>query len=312
MTTTYAGTVHSLGIIFIMLGSFWSCEGCDPNTDKPTHRDDSVKSNVAPQTSAIHRRLNSAQERLTKGGAGGQLIAKSIKAHGGLETWLRQASLAFDFDYQPIAQPERHMHTRNYVYLRSAWARQQELGDAAPLATLGWNGKVAWITPSAEAFPAPARFWALTPYYFVGVPWVFANPGIRYKKLDDVLLDGKRMHRVHISFGDNIGDAPDDYYEVFINAQNFRVTGLLYIVSYPGFFKPGEHSPEKFMRYLNYTDVDGLWFAQRYDAFLWDRQREAPGKKVSDVNIRIINVSTTVDKTRFEPPEGAVISDAIN
>ncbi|MBK7778753.1 MAG: hypothetical protein IPI43_32345 [Sandaracinaceae bacterium] len=52
--------------------------------------------------------------------------------------------MAFEFDYQPSAQPERRMRTFNQVDHWSARARQTELpGGSGPEATLGWDGERA-------------------------------------------------------------------------------------------------------------------------------------------------------------------------
>ena len=138
-------------------------------------------------------------------------------------------------------------------------------------------GRQAWIVPSAEAFPSTARFWALTPYFFLGMPFVAADPGTHYERLADAELDGVMHRLVKLTYEDGTGDAPDDYYVLYLHPDTHRLTALRYVVSYPGFFAPGAHSPEKLMRFTEPTTAAGLLLATRLDTYAWSvRARRSP------------------------------------
>jgi hypothetical protein len=253
-----------------------------------------------------------SRARLTADPAGA-IVWASIEAHGGLETWLGKSTVAFEFDYQPSAQPERRMRTFNQVDHWSARARQTELpGGSGPEATLGWDGERAWITPSADAFPSPPRFWALTPYYFVGMPFVAADPGTHYERLADAALDGVVHQLVKLTYGDGVGDAPDDYYILYIHPETHHLTALRYVVSYPGFFPEGGHSPEKLMRYTAPTLVDGLRFAGRLDTSAWDLEASVPGDLVTSIAVSRIALGETWPRALFAPPDGAVVAEDLH
>jgi hypothetical protein len=43
--------------------------------------------------------------------------------------------------------------------------------------SFGWTGSEAWVRPAGAEVPTTPRFWALTPYGYVSIPFVFADPG---------------------------------------------------------------------------------------------------------------------------------------
>ncbi len=264
---------------------------------------------VGPRPQAwVRERVAEARERLASTPAGREVWA-AIDAHGGLEAWLAASTLAFTFDYQPLDAPERRMHTRNRVDHWSARARQDEReGGAGAEATLGWDGREAWIMPAPEAFPTTARFWALTPYYFVGMPFVAADPGVNITALPDAELDGVAHRLVKLSYGEGIGDAPDDYYILYLHPETHRLAALRYVVSYPGFFPEGGHSPEKLMRYDGWHDAGGLRLAGTLDTFRWDAEAGRLGPLVTRIVVSEIAVGETWSRSIFARPEGAVQS----
>ena len=300
--------------------------GCDePPPDEPTEGSvASTEANEAESTantappeagpippSWVTRRAAEARGRMT-GSEAGALVWRAIEAHGGLEKWLGAGTLRFTFDYQPVGAPERRMHTRQKVDLWRARAVHEELdGDASGRARFGWDGEQSWIVPDAEAFPSPPRFWSLTPYYFVGMPFVGADPGTRYERLPDGDLDGQTHQRVKITYEPGTGDSPDDYYVLYLHPETHGLAALRYVVAYPGFFPEGGHTPEKIMRYTDLREVDGLQLAQTLDTYTWDGETELPGEKVTDIDVTDLALGETYPGDAFAPPEGAVVSATI-
>jgi len=253
-------------------------------------------------------RVEEARSRMAETEAG-RLLWSAIEAHGGLEPWLSKGTVSFTFDYRPLGDGARR-HTRSDIDLWRARARQEELGEGAD-ATLGWDGEVAWITPDADAFPSPARFWATTPYYFIGIPFVLADPGTRYERLDDAELDGVTHQVVKVGYEDGTGDSPDDYYVLYLHPQTHRVSAIRYIVAYPGFFPDGGHSPEKLMRYEDLREIDGLWMAHRFRTHRFDVETQAVGELVTEVSAGDYRFGQTWPASHFTPPDGAETSSEI-
>ena len=202
------------------------------------------------------------------------------------------------------------MHTRSEVDLWRARARQRELGEAGD-AVFGWDGERAWIVPGPEAFPSPARFWATTPYYFVGVPFVLADPGARHERLADAELDGVAHHVIKTSYEAGTGDSRDDYYVVYVHPETHRVSAIRYVVAYPGFFPEGGHSPEKLMRYEDLRDAGGLLIAHRFRTHAWDEESSTIGDSVTEIDAGSYAFGERWPAAHFAPPDGAHVSDAI-
>jgi len=306
--------------------------GCDRGDDPPTEVATTETTEEGPEGEApegdegppaagpipddwVAARVTEARERM-EGTEAGDLVWQSIQAHGGLAPWLTQGTIAFDFDYQPVGSPERRMHTAQKVDLWRARAVHEELaGGAGEQATFGWDGERAWITPDPSAFPSPARFWALTPYYFVGMPFVAADPGTRYELLEPAELDGERYRLVKLTYEEGTGDSPDDYYILYIHPESYELAALRYVVAYPGFFPEGGHTPEKLMRYTDYRPVGELLIAHRLDTYAWTPATgESPGEvgeKVTEIAVAEVSMGDEWPADAFAPVDGAEIRTEI-
>lgn len=264
----------------------------------------------------VEERVTEARERLHATEAGKRVWA-ALEAHGGLERWLAFGTVEFEFDYRPVGSPERRMHTFQELDLWSARGVHQELeGGAGADARFGWNGEQAWIVPAADAFPSSARFWTLTPYYFVGMPFVVADPGTRYESLGTSALDGRTQDVVKVTYEAGTGDSPGDYYILHLDSETHRMHALRYVVAYPGFFPEGGHTPEKWMRYA-LVEVQGpggsvgLWMPRTLHTSSWNADTNAPGEVVTEIEVARIRFGQTYAPTAFDPPEGATVLEGL-
>lgn len=303
--------------------------GCDRGEETPTEvatTETSEEASVEPEAPAIPgagpideswvaTRVAEARDRMQASEAG-DLVWQSIETHGGLAQWLSPGTIAFEFDYRPVSAPERRMHTTQKIDLWRARAVHEELdGGAGEQATFGWDGERAWIAPNAEAFPSPARFWSLTPYYFVGMPFVVADPGTQYELMEPAELDGETYRLVKVSYEDGTGDSPDDYYILYIHPESYELAALRYVVAYPGFFPEGGHTPEKLMRYTDYQRVGELQIAGTLDTYAWNPPAEGEpgsvGDKVTEVGVTNVTMGDEWDGDVFAPVDGAQVSTEI-
>jgi hypothetical protein len=249
-------------------------------------------------------RAADAQARLSTSEAG-RLILAAIDAHGGLATYYERGDLTFRFRYAPV---EGRPATDTLQRIDTWSSRAVHQLNDAPDTRFGWTGEAAWVHPPDATLPTNPRFWALTPYYFVGVPFVFADPGVALALDTPETFEGRTFARVRVTFAEGVGDAPDDYYVVLIDPETHRVGGVRYIVTYAGFFPDGGHSPEKLMTYDGSQVVDGITLPQTFRTFaLGDDgspQAIVTHSTLSDVSF------APHDPAAFAPPEGArVITD---
>ncbi len=89
-----------------------------------------------------------------------------------------------------------------------------------------------WIRPRDAEFTPPYRFWALTPYYFLGIPFVFNDENASFEKLAEMKeFEGKEYEQVKVTYNDKAGDSPDDYYVLLIDPETKLTRGAYYIVT---------------------------------------------------------------------------------
>lgn len=251
---------------------------------------------------AISARVAASKARLQSSDAGQKLWA-SIEAAGGLEPWFGSGALHFRFKYMRVGKGATD--TIQTINTWSSLARHQ-LADNKDV-EFGWNGKVAWVNP-ADADPGTnPRFWSLTPYYFVGIPWVLADPGVNLESLPDAEFEGKQYDLVKATFEAGTGDAPDDYYILYLDKETHRVRALRYVVSYKGFRPEGGHGPEKLMAYDGDIKASGLTFAASHRTFQYDEETGKLGEKVTDVEVSDVAFKRDVAADYYEPPDGAKI-----
>lgn len=245
------------------------------------------------------QRIEDAQIRMNAS-PGGQLISAAIEAHGGLEKWYRQSPLFFRFNYQPLdkGEPRDTRILNDYVNSRAVHTMTSN-----PEVRYGWDGQQAWISDTSANPGTSVRFWSLTPYYFEGLPFVLADAGINYELLEPTEWQGTTYDLVKITYGENVGDAPDDYYVIYVNPETKLVDALRYIVSYQGFFDPGQHLPEKLMTITEKTSVDGITLAKTYETRWWNDGE--PSEVNTRVEVSEIEFRPETEATAFDRPAGA-------
>ena len=161
-----------------------------------------------------------------------------------------------------------------------------------------------------KKLPPPAirpRFWALTPYYSVAIPFVLADPGVVLEEAGQARFEERDYDLIRASFEGGTGDAPDDYYIVYIDRETKRVGGVRYVVSYPGFFPDGGHSPEKLMSYDGSRTVEGIALPESYRTFAWDTEAALPGELVTQTTLSEVGFEPETPSTFFDVPEGAQV-----
>ncbi len=277
---------------------------CVPNRENSASPDDlpaAVMNDAIPLPDQVDERVSAAQERLDASEAGHRLW-QAIEAHGGLARWYSNGPLAFQFNYQPLddGTPRNTYEVANYW---SAQTRHQLVGDTT--VQYGWDGQQAWVMPTDTLIPYDVRFWSLTPYYFVGIPFVLADEGITLSLLEPDTLGGNTYDLVKVTFGTGVGDAPDDYYVVYIAQDDNQVEAIRYIVSYPGYFPDGGHAPEKLMTYEGAQTVEGVILPERYRTFWWKDEQVA--EHITNISLSEVAFRPDITADYFAAPAEAQI-----
>lgn len=258
-----------------------------------------------PRDAWVADRVEDSRERL-QGSEAGEIVWKSIEAHGGLTRWFANGPIFFRFNYAPLGDSTTR-DTYQTVDTWSSMARHYYAVDEAE--QFGWDGEQAWYVTQDDKLDINPRFWSLTPYYFIAMPFVLADPGVNLELVGEQSVDDETFDVVKVTFGEDVGDAPDDYYVLYFDKETRKVHGLRYIVSYEGFFPDGGHSPEKFMRFEGEQTVDDITLAKNFPTYKWNKEEGTVGEKVTAIELSEVEFKPDVEKSFFEVPEGAEIQD---
>jgi len=257
--------------------------------------------NSYTQKNWIDDRVKQTENKLASSPAG-QKMWKAMEAHGGLAKWYANGPLQFHFNYQPLDGNT----SRNTIQTSDNWSAKARHKLAVDTSLqFGWDGSRAWVLPEASKIPFDARFWALTPYYFVGIPFVLGDEGVNLKELGEGSIDGTIYDLVKTTFREGVGDAYDDFYIIYLHLESGRVAAYRYVVSYPAYFPDGGHTPEKIMVLVDEQQVNGIFFPKEYHTFMWEDQQK--GTYVTNISLSDLSFLPNLPKDYFEAPQGAEI-----
>jgi hypothetical protein len=282
-----------------------SCKEQSKKTDAVAIEEPTVVTYHIPET-WINTRVEKAKERLNATDAG-KIVWSAMEAQGGLETWYSNGYLSFRFDYQPLDGSIR----RNSYQTIDTWnnkARHTSYVDST--AIFGWDGKEAWVkAKDSTAFEYDTRFWALTPLYLAGHPFVLDGEGVNLELLPQKEYKGKLQDVVKVTFGKNVGDAPDDFYILYFDTDSHIISAIRYIVSYPQYFPKGGHAPEKIMEIVGQKETNGILLPTGLKTHWLDKNEEM-GEYITKIEISAVAFIPEVHENYFSKPDGAKLVPA--
>jgi len=293
--------MNKIFTLTLLVACFVSCTNPQQDQQKETS---SEESGFIP-TSWIQSRVTASEQRLSESEAG-QLLLASINAHGGLNTWFSNGPISFHFDYQPLDDGMR----RNSYQTVDQWSVRavHEVADQRTI-KYGWDGSNAWQYPDTANVGVNPRFWATTPFYFVGLPFVLADEGVILDMLEPKEYKGVTYDLIKASYESGVGDAPDDFYVIYIHAETKLMGALRYIVSYPGFFPDGGHLPEKFMEILGHQQVDGITIPIGYHTH-WFKE-DQPAEHITKIDVTEVSFNSDLSEDYFKIPDGAKVQEGL-
>ena len=255
-----------------------------------------------PSDRAVEARVAEATERLSETPAGRRVLA-AIDAHGGLATWYQNGPVRWRYAYARLdstgAPAGGGTDTRQLV---DPWAARAVHTMPDSSASFGWTGAEAWVTPAGADVGTNARFWSLTPYYFVSMPFVLADPGVRLAEAGRDTVEGRAADVVRVTFEPGTGDAPGDYYDLLLDPETDRVRGVRYVVSYAGFNPDGGHTPETLMVYDGAQTIGGVTLQRGFRSFA-----SATGQPKARGTLTEVAFAPGTPGAAFDRPAGAEV-----
>ena len=136
-----------------------------------------------------------------------------------------------------------------------------------------FDGQTAWVTPAAAAAPK-GRFHVLTWPWFIMAPFKMQGDGINLTDMKMAEVEGNAYNTVLQTFGEDMGDTPDDWYRFYINPKTHLVDAMSYIVTYGKDFETANAKPS-ILKYFDYVDAAGAIISTRYEFWYWDAEKHA-------------------------------------
>ena len=222
------------------------------------------------------------------------MLEQAIEAHGGLSRWQNQQRLEYDIyrqgelvDHQLIALRTRKVLLSNDTY------------------KIGYDGNDYWVSPDTTAFDGDVRFYHNLQFYFMALPFLFADPGIQYEALEPRDFQGKPYDVLRITFEPGVGDASDDEYIVYFDQQSHQLTLLLYTVTYFS-GEPGQEYNARW--YQEWEEVNQLLLPKKVIGYKWNDGELGEERYVSEYrNVTLDTVPP--DESMFLPPTDAMVVD---
>lgn len=169
-----------------------------------------------------------------------------------------QADVAIDFGGQPVVEGtftfEAHGPRARY--------------DRKDGVSIIYDGRTAWVTP-AEAEAPKGRFHVLTWPWFIMAPFKMQGTGIQLTELSLRPLNDEIYKSLLQTFGNDMGDTPDDWYRFFIDPETQLIEGMSYIVTYGKDTVTANEKPSIIL-YSDYTVGDAPRVALTYQFWYWD------------------------------------------
>lgn len=167
-------------------------------------------------------------------------LSKVFEKHGGIETWRKAQVLSFNKGEEVHTSD---LHSRKIVV-------------NSPKFSLGFDGKEVWLNETTKGdYKGNPSFYYNLYFYFYAMPFVLADDGITYDKVDDLVFEGTNYPGYKISYASDKGTSPDDNYIVYYNPKTYQMEWLGYTVTFRS-KKPSDKF--NIIRYNKWENVSGI------------------------------------------------------
>jgi len=232
-------------------------------------------------------------------------LEEAYNAHGGLETFKEFGTLEYDVSLERVGVVKLNDH--QLIDLNS-----RNILITSDTYKLGFDSVEAWITPNIAALGLPPRFYSSTPFYFFGLPFLFADPGANIESLGTKELDEKEYNVVKITYDPGVGDSPDDDFVAYIDKDTNQLKILHHTVTYPALVqgKSIEELERHAAVYEEWQEANGLIVPKKISFYKWSDD------KLGDTAVgamRFEKVSfkeESPDPAIFQKPEGAEVDNS--
>ncbi|WP_405606097.1 DUF6503 family protein [Polaribacter sp. Asnod1-A03] len=211
-------------------------------------------------------------------------LGKVFEAHGGIKKWNKAQTISFN------KEDEAHtsdLHSRKIVI-------------NSPKYSIGYNGNDLWYLEEVEGSLKrdPAFYYNLY-FYFYAMPFVLADDGIIYEKVDDFVFEEINYPGYKISYKSNVGSSPDDNYILYYNPETYKMEWLAYTVT---FRSKAPVDKYKMIRYNSWENVNDFILPKQITWYAKDKENQfAATSKIVDFKLPLISEEKLQDSF-FDKP----------
>lgn len=139
--------------------------------------------------------------------------------------------------------------------------------------TMIWDGNKAMVAPDTSN-EIGVRFTLFTWSYFFAASYKLSDPGTHHEFLGIQPLGDKNYTASKLTFDENIGDSPEDWYIVYREDSSKLMAGMAYIVTAGGTSKAEAENDPHLITYEAYDEVEGVPFATVWNFWNWNEEGE--------------------------------------
>lgn len=132
--------------------------------------------------------------------------------------------------------------------------------------TLIWDGQNEY---SSDSTYRGTRFALLTWSYFFAAPYKLGDPGSNIEILGTKNLNELEFDAGKLTFGEGVGDSPNDWYIAYKDKESSLLAAMAYIVTASSSIEEAEEDPHA-ISYEAYDHVDGIPFATQWNFWTWN------------------------------------------
>lgn len=217
-------------------------------------------------------------------------IDKVFDNHGTLAKWKSMKAMSYD-----IVKEDG-----NETQMIDLHSRAERI--KAPSFESGYDGKNYWVVADTT-YKGNPKFYTNLMFYFYAMPFVLADDGIVYTKVDPLTFEGVDYPGYRISYNAGVGISPEDEYFIHYDAKTNEMAWLGYTVT----FFSGEKSEKiSWIRYNDWKSINGLKLP---NTMSWYKSEEGKITEMRNTrkfaNISVSDQAFTSDKLAM--PAGAKV-----
>jgi len=221
----------------------------------------------------------------------GQVI-KAVEIAHNKDAFMNQEIIKFDIDLNFGGQDR--LDATMYISSDSKYVRI----DKNDGSSLVYDGEKVWLTPE-DAEAKGARFDMFTWSYFFALPYKIDDEGT----ITELLDESETQKIIRLTFEKGTGDAPDDWYEVYVNKENYRIDYAGYIVTFGGTDVEKAAENAHAIGYEDYQELNGISIAHKWKFYNYSNTVDT-STVIGDAELTNLEF-IAMDESLFDKPEGS-------